>query len=270
MNSSLELTFAGLTLEQAVGDELGAVCLQAGGQAQGAAVQSFSLHLPLAAELRRVEGEGGEQQPRVVVDVGLDEAVAVADPDGHHGVHCDAVGGQVAGGGWGQYRVRMKTREWVKAASERDKDQPVGVFLSVVAAEAQVEVLADVAVDPAAYDQALAVVAGVFHVHHLVVVLVALGLGAACSDKRPLSAVTSHPGRRQKEVCELTEEAGLAQVHVHALEAAVAVPRCHPLTAVTGDHHVEQVAVAGDEHVHLEIETGQLPNHHPLLIIIIS
>lgn len=56
---------------------------------------------------------------------------------------------------------------------------PVGVALSVVAAEAQVEVLAHVAVDPAAHDQPLAVVTGVFHVHHLMVVLVALGLGSA-------------------------------------------------------------------------------------------
>lgn len=55
---------------------------------------------------------------------------------------------------------------------------PVGVLLCVVTTEAQVEVFTDVAVDSAAYDEALAVVAGIFHVDHLMVVLVALGLGS--------------------------------------------------------------------------------------------
>lgn len=52
----------------------------------------------------------------------------------------------------------------------------------------------------------------------------------------------------------LTEEAGLAEVHIHALQTSVAVPRCHPLTAVTGDHDIEQVTVARNEHVHLWIK----------------
>lgn len=30
------------------------------------------------------------------MDVGLDQAVTVADSYGHHGVHCDPMGGQVA------------------------------------------------------------------------------------------------------------------------------------------------------------------------------
>lgn len=30
------------------------------------------------------------------MDIGLDEALPVTDPDGHHGIHGDAVGGQVA------------------------------------------------------------------------------------------------------------------------------------------------------------------------------
>lgn len=57
---------------------------------------------------------------------------------------------------------------------------PVRVFLGVVAAEAEIEVLADVAVDPAAYDQTLAVITSILHVHHLVLVLVAFRLGPAC------------------------------------------------------------------------------------------
>lgn len=49
----------------------------------------------------------------------------------------------------------------------------------MVTSEAQVEVFADIAVDSAAYDEALAVVAGIFHVDHLMVILVALRLGSA-------------------------------------------------------------------------------------------
>lgn len=30
------------------------------------------------------------------MDVGLDQTVTVADPYGHHGVHCDPMSGQVA------------------------------------------------------------------------------------------------------------------------------------------------------------------------------
>ncbi len=90
------LTFASLPLEQTVSDELGAACLQGRGLTQGAAVQSFSLHLLLTAQLWRVEGQSSKEQPGVVMDVGLDQAVTVADSYGHHGVHCDPVGGQVA------------------------------------------------------------------------------------------------------------------------------------------------------------------------------
>lgn len=57
---------------------------------------------------------------------------------------------------------------------------------------------------------------------------------------------------------ELTEEAGLAEVHIHALQTSVAVPRCHPLTAVTGDDNIEQVTVACNEHMHLWIGPGKL------------
>lgn len=55
----------------------------------------------------------------------------------------------------------------------------------------------------------------------------------------------------------LTEEAGLAEVHVCALETAVAVPRGDPLAAVTRDLHIQQVAVARYEHVHLRERTEE-------------
>lgn len=58
-------------------------------------------------------------------------------------------------------------------------------------------------------------------------------------------------------MCELTEEAGLAEVHIHALQTSVAVPRCHPLATVAGDDNIEQVTVACNEHVHLGIEPGK-------------
>lgn len=59
-------------------------------------------------------------------------------------------------------------------------------------------------------------------------------------------------------VCELTKEAGLAEVHIHALQTSVAVPRCHPLTAVAGDDNIEQVTITCNEHVHLWIGPGKL------------
>lgn len=63
----------------------------------------------------------------------------------------------------------------------------------------------------------------------------------------------------------LTEEAGFAEVHVHALQTAIAVPRSHPLTAVTGDHHIEQVTVASNEHVHLRAGRIIYPTRKVLL-----
>lgn len=54
----------------------------------------------------------------------------------------------------------------------------------------------------------------------------------------------------------LTEEACLAQVHIHALQTAVAVPGCHPLTTITGDYDIEQVTITCNKHVHLWVQWG--------------
>lgn len=47
----------------------------------------------------------------------------------------------------------------------------------MVTTEAQVKVFTHVAVDPAAYNKPLAMIAGIFHVYHLMVILVAFRLG---------------------------------------------------------------------------------------------
>lgn len=60
---------------------------------------------------------------------------------------------------------------------------PVGIFFGIVAAEAKVEVLADVAVDPTAHDETLTVVTGVLHINHLVIVFVPLWLGTTFNRK---------------------------------------------------------------------------------------
>lgn len=54
---------------------------------------------------------------------------------------------------------------------------PVGILLCVVTTKAQVKVFTDIAVDSAAYNESLAMVTGVLHVDHLMVILVALRLG---------------------------------------------------------------------------------------------
>lgn len=54
---------------------------------------------------------------------------------------------------------------------------PVRILLCIVTAEAQVKVLADVAVDSAAHNEAPAVVAGVFHVDHFMIIFMTLRLG---------------------------------------------------------------------------------------------
>lgn len=50
---------------------------------------------------------------------------------------------------------------------------PVRVFFGIVTAKAEIEVLTDITVNPAAHDKALAVVTGILHIHHLMVILMA-------------------------------------------------------------------------------------------------
>lgn len=65
-------TFARLPLEQAIGDELRAALLQGCRLRQAVPLHWFSLQLILTAQLRCVEGQSGEEQPGIVVNVGLD------------------------------------------------------------------------------------------------------------------------------------------------------------------------------------------------------
>lgn len=43
-----------------------------------------------------IESQGSKEQPGIVVDVGLDEPLPVADPDGHHWMGRNTVGRQMA------------------------------------------------------------------------------------------------------------------------------------------------------------------------------
>lgn len=72
--------------------------LQNPGMTEDLRIQFLSFYFLSICQICTVEGQGSKEQPGVVVDVGLDEALAVADADGDHGVHRDAVGGQVAAG----------------------------------------------------------------------------------------------------------------------------------------------------------------------------
>lgn len=63
---------------------------------------------------------------------------------------------------------------------------PVGIFLCIVTAEAEVKVLADIAVYSAAHDESPAVVAGVFHVDHFMIVFMTLRLGTTWYKKHTL------------------------------------------------------------------------------------
>lgn len=58
----------------------------------------------------------------------------------------------------------------------------------------------------------------------------------------------------------LTKETSFTQIHVIALQAAVAMPRRDFITAITGYVHVQQVTVTSHKHVHLqqEINTAYL------------
>lgn len=50
----------------------------------------------------------------------------------------------------------------------------------------------------------------------------------------------------------LTKKTSFAQIHVIALQTAVAMPRCNFITAIAGYVHIQQVAVTSNKHVHLE------------------
>lgn len=63
---------------------------------------------------------------------------------------------------------------------------PVRILLCIVTAEAEVKVLADVAVYSAAHNESPAVVAGVFHVDHFMIVFMTLRLGTTWYKKHAL------------------------------------------------------------------------------------
>lgn len=71
--------------------------LQSAGITEGDIIQRLSVLRSLADQLRGEQCERGKKKPGVVMYVGLDESVAVTDADGDHRVHCDTVGGQMAG-----------------------------------------------------------------------------------------------------------------------------------------------------------------------------
>lgn len=85
-----------LCFHQAVPNELNALMLQDSGVTEDLGIQFLSFYFLPICQICTVESQGSKEQPGIVVDVGLDEALPVADSDGHHGVHGDAVGGQVA------------------------------------------------------------------------------------------------------------------------------------------------------------------------------
>lgn len=90
------VTFSLVSLHQAVPGELHALAPEGGGMAAGLGIQLLPIYVLCAGQVGAVESQGSKQQPGVVVDVGLDEPLPVADPNGHHWVGCDAVGRQVA------------------------------------------------------------------------------------------------------------------------------------------------------------------------------
>lgn len=85
-----------LCSHQALPNELNALMLQNSGMTEDLRIQFLSFYFLPICQIRTVEGQGSKEQPGVVVDVGLDEALPVADADGHHGIHGHAVRGEVA------------------------------------------------------------------------------------------------------------------------------------------------------------------------------
>lgn len=85
-----------MSLHQTVPDKLHALAPQQAGTATVLGIQLLTIHVLCTGQVGAVESQGSKEQPGVVVDVRLDKPLPVADPDGHHRVGCDAVGGQVA------------------------------------------------------------------------------------------------------------------------------------------------------------------------------
>lgn len=89
LDSSSCITFSCLALHQTLRDELRAAALQCCGVTLSHGVRRLVHHL--GGE----QSQAGKQEPGIVVDVRLDEPVPIADADGHHGVDCDTVGGEM-------------------------------------------------------------------------------------------------------------------------------------------------------------------------------
>lgn len=83
-------------LHQTVPNQLHALAPQGSSVATGPGVQLLPILVLCAGQVGTIESQGSKEQPRVVVNIGLDEPLPVTDPDGHHWVGCDAVGWQVA------------------------------------------------------------------------------------------------------------------------------------------------------------------------------
>lgn len=123
------------------------------------------------------------------MDVRLDQAVTVTDSYRHHRVHSDPVGGQMT-----KHEQGLKIRNILVDHSSKPLSNtcvltglkwnmlPVGIFFGVVTTKAQVKVFTHIAVDPAAYDEPLAVVTGIFHVHHFMIILMAFRLRTTWSQ----------------------------------------------------------------------------------------
>ena len=90
------ITFSLVSLHQTVPHKLHALAVQGRGAAAGPGIQPLTARILCAGQVGAIESQRGEEQPGVVVDVRLDEPLPVADPDGHHRMSRDTVGGQMA------------------------------------------------------------------------------------------------------------------------------------------------------------------------------
>lgn len=60
---------------------------------------------------------------------------------------------------------------------------PVRVFLCKVTSIAKVKVIAHIAVHSPTYDDPLAVITGIFHVNHFMVILMSLRFNSTCKER---------------------------------------------------------------------------------------